>query len=121
MLRFFPRRWSALLLVLLLGTGCNKTPLKGNELKYVGYWKSYNGSVVEILANGGGNCVKLGFDGTFNSSRKMRGAQVEVQQDSVLRFVTLGINTDFRIEDQPTLRDGRMHLKLDGMDFMKMN
>ena len=120
MLSFFSWRWSVLLLVLLLGTGCSKTPLQGEELKYVGYWKSYNGSVVEILANGGGNCQKFSFDGTFNSRKKMRGAQV-VLQGSVLRFVKLGMSTDFRVDEAPALREGRMHLKLDGMEFVKLN
>ena len=120
MLSFLSPRWSVLLLVLLLSAGCSKTPLRGEELKYVGYWKSYNGSVVEILANGGGNCQKFSFDGTFNSRKKMRGAQVVVQ-DSVLRFVQLGLSTDFRVDEAPTLRAGRMHLKLDGMDYVKLN
>ena len=44
-----------------------------------------------------------------------------VLQGSVLRFVKLGMSTDFRVDEEPALREGRMHLKLDGMEFVKLN
>lgn len=118
---FFPKSgYFLLLLGLLLCTACSKTPLKGDELKYVGSWQSNNGSTLEILANGGGSCKKLGFDGTSSSSKSMSGAQVLVNGNGkLLSFKLMGIAMDFHVDAAPALVNGKMQMKLDGMDYAK--
>jgi len=109
-----------LLVGLLLCTACSKTPLKADELKYVGYWQSYNGSTLEILPNGGGSCKKLGFDGNVSSSKSLSGAQVLVK-NPVISLEMMGISMDYHVDAEPTLVNGKMQMKLDGMDYVKMN
>ena len=109
-----------LLLSLLLNTACSKTPLKADDLKYVGYWQSYNGSTLEILPNGGGSCKKLGFDGNTSSSKSLSGAQVLVKVP-VISLELMGISMDYHVDAEPALVNGKMQLKLDGMDYVKMN
>lgn len=142
MLSFLSRRWSVLLLVLLLGTGCSKTPLQGDELEYVGYWQSYNGSTLEILANGGGSCKKLGFDGNISSSQSLSGAQVLVEnyppkiraaiqtasgvtqeflKSPVISLKLMGLSMDYHVDAEPAQVNGKMQMTLDGMDYVKMN
>lgn len=109
-----------LLLGMLMCASCSKTPLTGDALNYVGYWKSANGSTLEIMANGGGSCKKLSFDGTVSSSKSLSGAQVIVKSP-VLTFKLLGIDMAYHIDAQPAPANGQTRMKLDGMDFIKMN
>lgn len=86
----------------------------------MGYWQSYNGSTLEILANGGGSCKKLGFDGNMSSSKSMSGAQVIVA-GPLLSLKLMGITMDYHVDAGPALVDGKMKMKLDGMEYVKMN
>ena len=112
------------LFLLLLGAvligACSKTPLSGDALQYVGYWKSYNGSTLEIMANGGGSGKKLGFDGNVSSSKSMSGAQVLVN-GPVISLKLLGMTMDYHVDAPPALVDGKTKMKLDGMEYEKMN
>ena len=108
-----------LLSTLLLGA-CSKTPLKDNELQYVGYWKSYNGSTLEIMANGGGSGKKLSFDGNASSSKEMSGAQVLVN-GPVLSLKLMGMTMDYHVDAPPAAVNGKTTMKLDGMEYEKMN
>lgn len=104
----------------LLVGACSKTPLKANELQYVGYWKSYNGSTLEIMPNGGGSGKKLGFNGNMSSSKEMSGAQVLVN-GPVLSLKMLGMTMDYHVDTPPAVVNGKTTMKLDGMDYEKMN
>ncbi len=105
---------------LVICSACSKTPLKADELKYVGSWESSNGSTLEILPNGGGSGKKLGFDGNVSSSKSLSGAQVLVKSP-VISLEMMGMSMDYHVNAEPAQVDGKMQMRLDDMDYVKMN
>jgi hypothetical protein len=94
------RDFFTLFLLIALASCVDKKPLSKENVKFAGYWTSDNGSFVNILADGSGECLRLTKEGNMSSKTSLNSAAVFIKNDTIL-FTVLGIKEYYHIDKAP--------------------